>query len=431
MSHEFSENILVQDSIKHLLYSFCHLSLKVIKLFRSTKLIAFSVVVFCLLLTMSGCSNRNTQDASADSIIEVDETEEIEDVKTIDIPVTVNIVHDSDPDLPLPAEYLVVNNSNDEITIDTNSDYYNKYMSGDRFNAPLVIGYFNEDVEYLTLELDIVNNTSERISVNELNINVEKSAIDSYPYIYISTAENYSNCIQFYNGSWFNWKGFTFSYTILKRGQQFNGKYIKSVHIPYFDNVKTINLLPNLKELGYDFDSLLSRVRALNKQNNFSEDDPWIKDDDGSQYLVFGATDADDITNIQRWFYPFEFKRLDEYTYEGRATLYGSIRFDGTDIVKHFKAEVSLSTAAGFGALSYENDKFDVKLRIEGENYVKRFPYTTVIEPQGAEMVKLRIMADKSSNHNFFINIINDNGLVIRSKNIKFHNFRPNKYENY
>lgn len=153
MSHEYSENIPVQEDMKHLLYSFCHLSLKVIKQFRSTKLIAFSVVVFCLLLTMSGCSNKNTQDASADSIIEVEETEEVEDVKTIDVPVIVNIVHDSDPDLPLPAEYLVVNNTNDEIAIDTNSDYYNKYMSENRFNAPLVIGYFNEDVEYLTLEL--------------------------------------------------------------------------------------------------------------------------------------------------------------------------------------------------------------------------------------------------------------------------------------
>ncbi len=431
MSHEYSENIPVQEDMKHLLYSFCHLSLKVIKQFRSTKLIAFSVVVFCLLLTMSGCSNKNTQDASADSIIEVEETEEVEDVKTIDVPVIVNIVHDSDPDLPLPAEYLVVNNTNDEIAIDTNSDYYNKYMSENRFNAPLVIGYFNEDVEYLTLELDIVNNTSESISVNELNINVEKSSIDNYPYIYISTAEDYSNCIQFFNGSWFNWKGFTFSYTILKKGQNFNGKYIKSVHIPYFDDVKTVNLLQDLKELGYDFDSLLSYVRVQNKQNGYSEDDPWTKEDDGSQYLNFGATDADDIASIQRWFYPFEFKRLDEYTYEGRATLYGSIKFDNTDIVKNFTAEISLSTAGGFGAVSYENDKFDVKLRTEGENYVKRFPYTTVIEPQGAEMIKLRVMADKSSNHNFFINVINDNELVIRSKNIKFHNFRPNKYENY
>lgn len=422
MSHEHSRNIQLDKTLKK--FSIAHIFKKPYELFHLAKIITGGAVA-CSLMVMSGCSNNKTQDRHTDSIIATKETHEDEIANTIDLPVSVNIVHDSDPDLPQPAEYFVVNNSDDEIAIDIKSDYYNQYMTENRFNTPCIAHFSNiADVEYLTLELDIVNTTNERISVNELNVNVEKSELDLFPYIYICTSYVQSNSIQFVNGSWFNWKGFTFSYSILKKGQKFNGVYNKSMYIPYFDNIKTVNLLQDLTELGYDFDNLLKQVKTQNQNNGFFDGDPWIKEN-GDQYLAFYATDKDDINRIQSWFYPFEFKRINEFTYEASATLYGAIKFDDTDIVKSFKAEISLFTEAGFGALSYANDKFDVKLQTDGENYVKRFPYTTVIEPQGAEMIKLRIMADKSSNHNFFINVINDNGLMIRSKKIKFHNYWP------
>ncbi len=425
MSHEYSEKIHLYKIMNKVIV--VHTFMNMYEPFYRAKIIIGGAVA-CLLILMCGCSNNKTQDNNTDSFIETEEKHD-DIANAIDLPISVNIVHESDPDLPQPDEYCVVNNSDEEIEIDIKSDYYNQYMSGNRFNAPCVADFsYIDDVEYLTLELDIVNNTKERISVNELNVNVERSELDKFPLIYVCTSYVQSNSIQFVNGSWFNWKGFTFSYSILKKGQEFSGTYNKSIHIPYFDDVKTVNLLQDLKELGYDFDNLLKQVQTQNEISGFYDGNPWITEN-GNQYLVFWATDKDDINRIQSWFYPFEFKRLNEFTYEASATLYGTITFDDTDIVKSFKAEISLSTEGGFGALSYANDKFDVKLHTDGKNYVKRFPYTTVLEPQGAEMVKLRIMAEKSSNHNFFINVINDNGLNIRSKNIKFHNFWPKTNE--
>ena len=133
----------------------------------------------------------------------------------------------------------------------------------------------------------------------------------------------------------------------------------------------------------------------------------------------------DNFGYFQNRFKPFRLKKGNFDEYVGSATLYGSIKFDDSDFKVDFIAEICLSTSGGFGALSYENDKFDVKLKSSGEDYTIRLPYTTVIEPYGTEMIKLSIKSDKSSLHRFHVDIKNDNGLKIRSKDVHFHHYYP------
>lgn len=328
-----------------------------------------------------------------------------------DIPIAINLAHTEDEYIKQfhPAEYEIVSENNQEIHIDINSDYYKNYMSGRRFMAPKDAVLSTDEIEYLTLDLDIVNNTDKKLDINELDIYIEESTPDSDPFVYIRTSDDRSNSISFINGSWFNWQGFTFSYKILRRGEKFDGEYNKRKYISYFDDYTTVDLLPDMEELGYDFEGMLRRG-ILMLDNN--EDGSYNVSYNGDGSLDKGA------------FKPFEINTIDEFTYEGFATLYGTIEFDNSDKKIDFIAKISLF-ADGLGAVSYENDRFNVKLKSSGNNYEIRRPYTTVIEPYGAEMVKLIIAAEKSSKHKFYISLKNGNDLNIRTKDIYFHHFFP------
>lgn len=360
--------------------------------------------------------------------------------ESIDIPVSINLVHTDDEDMKqlVDAEYEITRETDSDIYIDTNSEYYKKYMSGHRFYVPeLAFCDGSEDVEYLSLSLDIVNNTNKKLDISELDIIVNESKQDRIPIIYICTEEDHSNTILFVNESWFNWGGFTFSYSILKKGEWFDGKYKKSKHIPYFEYYTYVDLLSDMKEMGYDFEELVNSIRDYyikkdSINNTISDVEPWR-----DECLCF-AIDKDNpsLGYFQEKFKPFELKKPilfeDEYQgvvfkdeYQGVATLYGSLKFDNINYKVDFIANISLSTTGGFGALSYVNDSFDVKLKSNGNSYNLRYPYSTVIEPQGSEYVKLTIAADKSSTHHFYIDIKNNNDLKVRSKNIHFHYYFP------
>ena len=151
------------------------------------------------------------------SIVASDGVEEILE-EHIDIPIAINLSHTEDEDMKqlVDAEYEVTRETDKDIYIDINSEYYKEYISGNRFMASKLEFFENsENVEYLTMDLDLVNNTNERLSIDELNVIVDESTPDTIPVIYICTTEAYSNCIYFVDESWFNWKGFTFSYSIL------------------------------------------------------------------------------------------------------------------------------------------------------------------------------------------------------------------------
>lgn len=125
---------------------------------------------------------------------------------SIDVPITVSLAHTEDEYLKQlnPAEYIIVSENDKYIFIDNNLEYYNNYMSGKRFSTPLDNVLCTEGIEYLTLYLDIVNNTNQKLDISEMNLYVEESKPDSIPFIYIRTSNDRSNSISFINGSWFN-----------------------------------------------------------------------------------------------------------------------------------------------------------------------------------------------------------------------------------
>lgn len=389
----------------------------------------FLLCIVVISMVAVSCGNSSKKNISSEdnqmeaNLIGTGGLDEIAE-ESIDIPVAINLIHTEDEDMKqlVDAEYEVTHETDKDIYIDINSRYYKHYMSGTRFKADQLAFFENsENVEYLTMNLDIVNNTDERLSIKELNIKVDESRPDTIPLIYICTTEEVSNSIYFVNESWFNWKGFTFSYSILKHGESFNGRYKSHCHIPFFSEYKVVNLLPDMKMMGYDFDGLLESLKKRYSNDNY--DDLKESENDGCVMFYITKDDAD-FDYYQEKFRPFGLKKdFDEYV--GFATLYGSIKFDDSDFKVDFIAEISLSTSAGFGAMSYENDKFDIMLKSSGKDYMLRFPYTTVIEPYGAEMIKLSVKADKSSQHRFHIDIKNDNELSIRSKEIHFHHYFP------
>lgn len=391
-------------------------------------MIPFSIRRFIFIglpLILISCGSKNeSRSQDSDSIIKI-ETEE-----KIDIPVSVNLSHSNDPDTPDHLEYKIINETDNTIDIDCDSEYYNKYISKNRFRVDkqIIIGK-SEEVEYLTLELDIVNNTENKLGIDELQIKVSKSIGDSIPQVYICTSQDTSNCINFVNQSWFDWKGFTLYYSVLKNGEAFDGTYKRSKHIPYFTGTKSIDFLADFKEMGYDFDNL---VRTIKVNEGYEprinqEYEEFSSENEKLSCLCFVTTRSDEkYSYYSKLFYPFKLvPSTFEDEYEGEATIFGKIKFDDSSHTVDFIADVSLSTSCDFGAVSYENDNFDVNLRAEGNNYILRYPYTTVIEPYGSEYVKLCISAEKSSKHEFIIDVINDNDLIIRSKIINFHHYFP------
>ena len=347
------------------------------------------------------------------------------DDNDVDIPISVNLAHTEDEELKQynASEYNITKETDEDIYIDINSKYYKNYLSGKRFKVPRPNILFTEDFEFLTLELDIVNNTNSTLDINELDLLVDESKEDRLPFIFIRTSNDLSNSISFINGSWFNWEGFTFSYKILRKGESFDGTYKKSMHIPYFEKQKTIDLLPDMKEMGYDFDEIVKCIKQDNEEHGWNFE-PVEYCEDG-YCLGFGISkDDENLGYFQRKFEPFELIVNEDDEIDGIARLYGTVQFDNSDTKVDFSADISLF-GRDFGAGSYVNDKFDVKLRSQGNNYTLRYPYTTVIEPYGTELVKLTVRADKSSSHKFNVILKNGNDLMIKSKTIHFHHFYP------
>lgn len=379
-----------------------------------TSILVPSLYFIAIFLGFISCGNSSKTGSTSEnrqmevSIVASDGMEEILN-EYIDIPIAINLSHTEDQDMKylMDAEYEITRETDNDIYIEINSEYYKKYISGHRFRAPELPFFENsENVECLAINLDIVNNANEILSIDELNVIVDESTLDTIPIIYICTTEAYSNCIYFVNESWFNWEGFTFSYSIMKKGESFNGEYKKHRHVDFFDNYNIVDLLPDMKEMGYDFDSIVNIFKQYGSYYSIGE----------NEKILYYPSNLPEDYDLQGLFSPFD---------KGEAKLYGKLKFDNIDFDVEFEAIVSLASWGGFGALSYANDNFDVKLNTSGKDYTLRYPYTTVLEPYGTEMIKLSVTADKSSLHKFHIDIKNGNGLIIRSKNIHYHHYYP------
>ena len=419
-------------------------------LYFFTSGIAFLLCLVVISMAFVSCGNSSKKNTSSDDnqmeadLIETGGFDEIVEAP-IDIPISITVSN-------FPKEwkkkwflgFMVKDEDDNAIYIDTTSPFYNDYVSGRRFQVPCYpfVGDGIESMEYLMLDIDIVNNTSQRIDVNELDFVVESSKMDSLPYLYIITESSISNTISFYNASWINWGGVSFMYSILKKGESFDGIYKEKRHLDYFENDTIIDLLPDLLNMGYDFAKV-----CINADKEDDEDDKefnldqfkerlnlpyvfskWTNYEKENKYETIIFSYQKDEDSFSPLFIPFETERDEECRLRGIANLYGKIKFDNFNYEVDFTAKIVLSDYGEYGAGSNLDDHFDIELKPQSDNYKLRYPYTTVIESYGAERISLIVKVNKSSNHIFYLNLKNGNGLNIRSKKIHVHYMSPRNY---
>lgn len=103
-------------------------------------LILFLYFLVCMCAISCGNSSQKTKVRSKSSLTENSVNTNVLNLirkEKNDIPVAINISHTEDEDIRqlLDAEYEITLETDDDIYIDINSDYYNRYSSGTRFRA--------------------------------------------------------------------------------------------------------------------------------------------------------------------------------------------------------------------------------------------------------------------------------------------------------
>lgn len=303
------------------------------------------------------------------------------------------------------------------ISIEPCTPYYKKWMSANRMELDVLseLGYC-DDLDYPVLDFYIVNNSDKSIDITSLDFIVNRSTIDQLPYIYICHNGYYTNMnpehadkqVAYYNRlimrneSWSNWGKMNLDYKILKRGESFDGKYNRRKVIPHFEDEYLVDFTSDFVEMGLDMKYLF--------EHQYSQE--------YAEMEVFSLREHS-LQEVLRILYPFEVEEDEDMVY-GFARIYGKISFTKSNFTKQFNGVIYITPPGGGAADGYD-DIFDVELKYEGSNYKYSYPYTTVLHPGDHERVKLKIKCPRSSNHRFFISINNDNGLVMRTKNIQMH----------
>ena len=292
----------------------------------------------------------------------------------------------------ISSAFKIDNETDSVITIEPCTPYYKEWISNKRMEIPCLC-YNGDILDCPKLDVYITNNTDQTISVSSLEFMVKESKIDDLPYIDISdNCTSPPNCLSLRNESWFNWGTMYLDYSILRKGEKFNGKYKGQKTIPYFEDVLDVDFTQDLAKMGLNINYL--------KERDYFHLDP------------------EEFTpnEMLKVFHPFE---VDEEGF-GIFKIYGRIRFSKSKFTKEFYGYLDI-TPFGEGAANEESDKFDVKLEYDKKNYSISYPYNTVLRPGDNERVKLKLNCPRSSNHRFYISINNDNGLVMRTKDIQMH----------
>lgn len=317
----------------------------------------------------------------------------------------------------MTLKFRIARNDN-WFVIEPTSPYYDKYISGQRFRIPEVVSYSEDDFidgnMYPKIYCYITNNTESNVRISSLDLEVERSRIDSLPYFNIATEYANSNCLVLVNENWFNYGKVKFEYTILKKGEAFND-YEKVLIIPYFQDIYRLNFKQDLIDKGYNFEGLRNIVGNDVEDFNF-------ENSDGCMNLYIPE---DELPRYSKLFYPFEVVKVEENSYMGMARIYGRLSFEKSNFTTCFYGQLSLSYPAEFGAGMDEDDSYDIELRPEGDDYTLTFPYNITLRPGQIKKIGLTLLCQKSSNHIFRIKAKNNKSLKIYSKPIKLHYLNP------
>lgn len=357
--------------------------------------------------------------SNEDTIVNAEEirADEIRADVLCDIEIGLDIDY-SDSEIAPAGECLKykASKSDGEFVVEPTAPYYNQYVSGKRFEIPLVQAYvegaYIDANVYPKFYCYLQNTTDEAITVSSLDVEVESSSTDRLPYFRVATEASNSNCLVLSNESWFNYGGVTLEYAILKKGETFSN-YKKKIHIPYFEEVYRINFKNDLIEMGYDYEAARAAAEDILG--------PYDANSDGQLNLYIPD---DEVTEYAHLFYPFEVAMIDG-VYIGIARIYGRLSFDNSDFTASFHGNLSLTYPNGFGDYVEDDDTYDVELRTEGRNYTLNLPYNVTISPGETKKIGVTMKCKKSSNHTLRLTAANSNGLAISSVPIRLHYLNP------
>ena len=407
---------------------------------KSILLNSFMRLLLCILFVFLciGCRQQQPMAGNADdekSQVQSEENEaEEEGEGRLSIDVTVE--HTPYPEDFLKYDFCFKLGKQDksDLWIEPTSRYYDDYISGECMDLDVDWGGDkNEEIrnEYPIIGCHIVNNTDLPLSIDRLELIVSKSEEDPFPYVHIYTSDNLMNSICFTNENWTNWGKATLKYKILKKGEQFDGKYNKKREIPFFEDYYELNLIDDLTEMGYNLEAI---SKTLGEEKDNIKDGFWVQIPEEkfeewknlfSPFEIGVNEIAEEIDENGKTTETFD----EEAKYYGFARIYGQLSFSRYPLTVKFKGKIPLSTSGEYGAGNDVDDRFDVTLKPIGTDYVLRFPYVTSIAPGGNERVNLRLKCKRSAIHHFKIKAINSNELDISSKNIHLHYIKPRHSE--
>lgn len=372
---------------------------------NSFKYLSFIVVVLTMLVSCTNSSQDNANKLPTDSI-KIDKPIEEFDNK---IPIIIALTHPDELQFASPMRYMC-QTSDDSIIVYPSSYNFNGFYSGKKYEVPQnAIFDASEDVEYLCFDAFITNISNEIISIEKLLLDVAESQIDTNPYLYICTIEDKANTLIISDESWTNYGGFALEYSLLKKGEKFNGVYTQKKIFSKPGEYMEIDFTDDLKNMGYSYGSLKNKYGCPEEE-----------------YIVI--TSIDYSGDPSKLFYPFEWEELQEGQfsyYLGFCRLQGKITFFNGFKPVEFSARLSLSCRGDFGAGLDYNDHFDFCINTDGNNYQIIKPYITTLSPQSTEKISLKIKCSKSSFHKFTLRAISDTDIEISSKPVSLHFMMP------
>lgn len=312
----------------------------------------------------------------------------------------------------------------DSILILPTTGYFADYSSNNvtQFHTERDV-YCSDFIENPKLQIHITNNSNETLSFNKLQVNVESSTLDTFPYLYIEELYSLRFGMQILNECWSNWGTMTIDYSFEKKGEPFNGKYKHTLKVPYFEDRAYIDFKQDIISDGLNY----SKLEQYTTTGYFEEE---------YNYPIFGRSacqsdiqfakinDEYDLSDVKlsEIAYPFEYSYgLDNVPFIF-TRIHARLSFSNSKFTKKITGIIPITCFYPGGADDELVDKFDIELKPVGKNYSFDLPYIVTLKPGQSERVQLSIKCLKSSHHKMSLLLFNDMGEPYHSKPIRFYN---------
>jgi PKD repeat protein len=313
---------------------------------------------------------------------------------------------------------------NNKISIKPVDKYLTAVYAG-KLLKPLHFTYspWERNFVFPSLDMKLVNNTSETLFLHEAVFQVERSWLDQRP-IPIIKGTGYFMRLPLRNIGWGSMHNTVLNFSLVNP-EEYTDEIPEQ---PYTLNAGTIDTIMEDNSLAYYFEkagvnkSLLSKLQG---KTGFScgGDGCWV-------YFPKDSTLGQPYEGSEIWhkgsrrMLESEYRSLLKEAYgpfiTGAALVvgeieYGSIEKSGEMLTKvnKFNAKVVIGEP-GVGIPMPPSHQYNAKLKVSGSDYEVRIPISHVIEPGKADRFLIQVAAEKSSFHEFNVALIfNNSGEIL------------------